>query len=212
MALIKDIREVDVGHYYPLTTGPAKEFQTIREIENPEYKRLWGQAWKLFFNTFVYDFDVDGAARWEEMLHIVPEPDASLLTRRMNILAKLNRTLPYTERKLQSMLDGTYGAGNVKEIVEYDKYAVWFEVVAGYMVKVREILRFARPIIPANMGIYIRNTKYAKLKIYFAGHVHTHKVIFIAPSANFSAAGLTGGRAVAGYIKFRKIYRLRMEA
>lgn len=211
MSLNIDEHNARVEKFFPAVLSKAKEFQAIAAVENPELRFLYQKAVKWLLNTFVFDLDIDGAKRWENMLGIIPEAGDSLSKRKQKILIVINHSLPYTERSFQNMLDSIFGAGNVKEIVEYDKYAVWLDVAAGLMFKVKELLNYARPIIPANMGIHVRNTKTANLKVYFTGCIGMRTIISIAPADNFNIADLTNIRAVAGYIKFRKIYKIKME-
>lgn len=211
MSLNIDEHNARVEKFFPAVLSKAKEFQAIAAVENLELNQLYKKAVKWLLNTFVFDLDIDGAKHWENMLGIIPEAGDSLSKRKQKILIVINHSLPYTERSFQNMLDSVYGAGNVREIVEYDKYAVWLDVAAGLMFKVKELLNYVRPIIPVNMGIYVRNTKTANLKVYFAGLISIRTVISIDSASNFNAAGLINIRAVAGYIKFRKIYKIKME-
>jgi hypothetical protein len=183
-----DIRNVHVERYYPDVLSNAKEFKVIASIENPEFTKVWTALWKQFLNTFVYSLDEDGATRWESMLKLHISPFDTLSTRKKRILAKINSSLPYTERNLQSMLDGIHGTGNVKTSVEYDKYTVWAEMIAPLLLKSAGIRTFLRAIIPANMGIGISNTQTSKLNMYVGARVQSFKHLVIRPSITFSIA------------------------
>ena len=206
MGIEKDIRAVNVAYYYPSTVSPSKEFKALAEVENPELKALWELAWKWYCNTFVYDIDVDGAERWESMLSITPAKGSTLTERKRAILAKINYSLPYTERSFQNMLNGVYGEGRVKLSVEYDRYAVWLDLVQALMYKNKEIRRYARVIVPANMGIYIRQTiKAIAEKIIIGGHIKTRNAIVVKPGDNFIGPHLPANEYRGGYVTLRKI-------
>lgn len=153
MGITQDIRDVNVAYYYPTTVSPSKEFKALASIENPEYKTLWEQVWKWFCNSFVYDIDSDGAERWETMLSLPIRRTADLEERRQTILARLNHSLPYTERRFQEMLDAEFGTGMFTFNCTYDKYA--FQLIASEKAQgsIKKAYRFARVIIPANLII-----------------------------------------------------------
>lgn len=150
-----EIREVHVERYYPSVLANAREFAAIAEAENPELRALWQVAWKWYLNTFVYDFDIAGAARWEQMLSLRPKSGESLDTRRRRILAKINAVLPYTFRRLEEMLDALCGVGSYDLAVDYVKRELYFNTdpdVAGGLNQVSKLLR---AVVPANLALYI---------------------------------------------------------
>lgn len=200
MSLTPDIREVLVEHYYPNTVSPSKEFKTLAEVEDSELNTLWQRLWRLFANTFVYDIDVKGAERWESMLSIKPPVGATLSDRRQAILAKINASLPYTERSFQNMLDGVYGRGNVKLTCHYNRYAITLDLVSGILPKWQKIKTYARAIIPANLVIMVSNTKAIELeKIYAGGWVKVFPRITIGINDTWSADNLKASEHYAGY-------------
>ena len=200
MSLTPDIREVLVEHYYPNTVSPSKEFKTLAEVEDSELNTLWQRLWRLFANTFVYDIDVKGAERWESMLSIKPPVGATLSDRRQAILAKINASLPYTERSFQNMLDGVYGRGNVKLTCHYNRYAITLDLVSGILPKWQKIKTYARAIIPANLAIMVSNTKAIELeKVYAGGWVKMFPRITIGINDTWSADNLKANEHYAGY-------------
>lgn len=196
-----DVRNVHVERYYPDVLSNAKEFKVIASIENPEFTKVWTALWKQFLNTFVYSLDEDGATRWESMLKLHISPADTLSTRRKRILAKINSSLPYTEKNLQSMLDGIHGTGNVKTSVEYNKYTVWAEMIAPLLLKSTGIRTFLRAIIPANMGIGISNTQTSKMSLFAGGTITKAKHLTILPALSFEVAESSGRTIVAGAVK-----------
>lgn len=206
MALDLKPREVRIERYFPDVLANAKEFKALAGAINPELKLNWQALIKQMANTFVYDIDVDGAERWESMLSITPAKGATLTERKRAILAKINYSLPYTERSFQNMLNFIYGEGRVKLSVEYDKYAVWLDLVQALMYKNKEIRRYTRVIVPANMGIYIRQTiKAIAEKIIIGGHIKTRNAIVVKPGDNFIGTHLPANEYRGGYVTLRKI-------
>lgn len=155
MSLTVESREVDVTHYYPNTVAPSLEFKTLATIENIEFNTFWGRFWQLMANTFVYDANIIGIKRWEEMLSIFPTADETLDERRAAILAKLNATLPYTERRLQEMLNANYGEGAFTVKLDYNKYEIYLDSsISGYPYCAKAV-KFTHVIIPANLVLYL---------------------------------------------------------
>lgn len=206
MSLTAETRTVDVKHYYPNTVAPSKEFQTIAELENSEYNEFWAKLWRLMANTFVYDIDLVGASRWEDMLNIIPPKGSSLKERKKKILEKINSSLPYTERSFQNMLDGIYGVGAVTVFVDYDKYALYLDVDYGTVFKQSGLRKYARVIVPANLDILITNTKYVSGKVYVGGMLNKSTTTVIKPNETWEAGQLNMAQGHGGYIKmFRRM-------
>ena len=200
MSLTPDIREVLVEHYYPNTVSPSKEFKTLSEIEDNELNLLWQRLWRLFANTFVYDIDVKGAERWESMLSITPPVGATISDRRQAILAKINASLPYTERSFQNMLDGVYGKGNVKLTCRYNEYAITLDLVPGILLKWKKIKTYARVIVPANLSVMLRNTKKVEAeKVYAGGLVKVFPIVSIGLNNPWTANDSEASEYYAGY-------------
>lgn len=199
--IVPQIRDVDVGRYYPPTVSPSKEFQAIASVENPELKRIWIEVWKQFMNTFVYDIDVDGATRWESMLKLYPSKSDTIETRRKAILAKINSMLPYTERSLQAMLDSIYGQKNAVININYNKYELWVDIMAVVLFKTLSMRNFLRVIIPANMTINISNTQQLKQSLFTMGYIRTTKHVTIQSNSNFSSANIYGNIYAVGAVR-----------
>lgn len=201
MGIEKDIRDVNVAYYYPSTVSPSKEFKALAEVENPELKALWKQAWKWYCNTFVYDIDVDGAERWESMLSITPAKGATLTERKIAILARINASLPYTERSFQDKLDGIYGKGNIKLTCHYNEYAITLDLVPGLLLKWKKIKTYARVIVPANLSVMLSNTKRVEAEeIYAGGWVAVLPRISIDMHNPWTADSSEASEYYAGYV------------
>lgn len=170
-------RDVDVAHYFPKVVAPSLEFQELAKTENLEFARIWPQAKKWFVNTYVELLDVDGAKRWESMLGIRPGDTDTLTQRKNKILAKINHSLPYTERKFQLMLDQRYGENVVTLSCDYNNYKLNLEMYDDAGVNDGQVYKYARSIIPANLGaiinailvMYIKTHHYLSCRLSWAG-------------------------------------------
>ena len=145
------------------------------------------------------------ALGWEDMLKIIPPAGASLYSRKLAILAKLNKSAPYTEKSLQIMLDGVFGAGLIDVSVIYDKYALYLDLETNLLLSQSDyIRRFVREIIPANMGIFVSNTKKVVSNIYFGGALKVAKIISIAANNNLDGVDLSLLENHAGRVSILK--------
>lgn len=209
MAITIKPRTVNLAHYYPNTVYPSKEFQTLADIGESELNKLWSASWQLMLNTFVYNLNEEGATRWENMLKIYPADGANLYSRRRAILAKINSSNPYTERSFQNILDGIYGKGNVKLILDIDKYELWLEVTPALSLKESELRKRTRVTVPANLGIFVQNTKNVTLNAYWGGRCSLVTKTVIEPSITCAETKVGEvGEAHAGIIRWIKKYKV----
>lgn len=167
------LRESNVRRYFPDVLANAREFIAYADALEPELNLLIKKILGEGLNTFVYDIDEQGAARWEDMLSLPRRPGAEIMQRRRRILAQINRSIPYTIRTLQPMLDGTYGVGVVNAREEINAYELWLDVAHSVPHKSIEACRFVRTIVPANLDIKVSSTEEKELSLYVGGVVVT---------------------------------------
>lgn len=150
-------RDAHVERYYPSVVAPAKEFKVLAEAENPEFKLLYEAFWKWFSNTFIFSTDLEGVERWESMLSIVPEKDATLEERQAAIFFTVTGGTPYTERALKIFFDNTYGKDSVYPIVTPNEYELILNVQKSVpSEKTVRIWRYSRITAPANLTVKAR--------------------------------------------------------
>ena len=207
----KITRDVHVERYYPSVVAPSTEFKTLAAIENPEYKLQWGQLWRRFANTFVYEIDEMGAARWEDMLRMIRGDGLPLSARRQRILARVNAMTPYSIRAFRSMLDAMFGVGVALPSEVFEKYELWLDVARTHIFRADEVRRFARVIAPANMTIHISNTATVEAPLYFVGYVTQRRVISIDSGSDISYNVPDMGLGFAGIVKQSRHIVIRSE-
>ncbi|WP_289146793.1 putative phage tail protein [uncultured Megamonas sp.] len=143
-------REVKVQRYYPNVIANSDEFKQLAILENEEFKSIWEVLFKWFKNKFVYEADLQGIQRWEEMLKIIPKNKETLEDRRSNILVKINSILPYTIRRLKQILDFKFGKDNAIPLTTKN-----YELIINFNNEIElnaKIMRaLLRAIIPANL-------------------------------------------------------------
>lgn len=201
MSLTKITRDVHLQRYYPSVVAPAAEFRALADAENPEFKLLYEALWKWMANTFVYDLDVDGARRWESMLRITPLPDDDLETRRKRILTTINTQRPYTERRLQEMLDANYGSGNaVIDNSRFPEYELWVDVTDIMMMRLAQLRAMLRSIIPANLTINISKELSSGMALFGGGKVSMAATVNINASTAFTMDDFDSPQVMGGKV------------
>jgi len=136
--------------YLPTRLQSVIEYQALVLGEQPEIDALWGGTQTILANQFVETSTEYGVKRWEKILDIIPDnPD--LETRKINILARLNEKLPFTIRRLSSILDNILGNDGYEIDLDANNYKLTValsEDKISYMQAVSDLLI---RIVPANI-------------------------------------------------------------
>ena len=207
----KITRAVRVERYFPSVVAPSAEFKTLAAIENPEYKLQWEHLWRRFANTFIYEIDTEGAARWEDMLRMIRGDTLPIATRRQRILVRINAMTPYSIRAFRSMLDAMFGAGVVVPSEVFAKYELWLDVARTHIFRADDVRRYARVIAPANMTIHISSTAPVEASLYFVGYVTQRRVVSIDSGSDISYNVPDTGLGFAGIVKQSRHIVIRSE-
>lgn len=170
----KITRNVRLEKYTPWVLKNAKEILAICQAENQEFNTLYGQIWRWFANTFIFNTDIAGVERWEKMLGIYPPEGASIFDRRAAIFLMVNGTTPYTEKSFEVLTDGMYHKGAVTLGVHPNSYTVVLNLADDMTERINEIRRYARLIIPANMTIQAARTVPVYSPVYAGSVVRKH--------------------------------------
>lgn len=202
------IRDVQIQRYYPNVLANAKEFKQIAKLENAEFKSVWQAICKWFFNTFVYDTDLQGIKRWEDMLKIIPPKEATLEDRRNTILMRINTMLPYTIRRLQQILNAIYG-DNFATVSTNEKYELWVDIDNRIILKTPSMRTLLRAIIPANLIIKILQELNADLFLYTGGIVSNVNTIQITMGKEFTINEPYTKMVIVGNVSTLRIINLK---
>lgn len=207
----KITRDVRLERYFPSVVAPSAEFKALAAIENPEYELAWEQIWRRFANTFVYEIDEAGAARWEDMLRMIRGDNLSLATRRQRILARINARTPYSIRAFCSMLDAMYGEGVVTPTEVFNRYELWLDIARTHIFRADDVRRYARVIVPGNLTIHISSTAEVRENLYFAGFFKIRKMVTIGIGGGISYDVPSKHLSFAGIVKRSKHIVIRSE-
>lgn len=167
---------VDVNHWWPDFIAATREYQQIRKGYNKELNLSWADLETLRNNRFLALMDEETCARWEAMLGIKPEPDASLEARRREISMMVSTSRPYTKKKLREILGIYLGADGYTMTIDTAAKTVVIDLkTAG---RAQYIYDRVRQIIPADMQLLVgdRYNRHQKLAehTHNALHAYTH--------------------------------------
>ena len=207
----KVVRDVRVERYYPSVIAPSAEFKVLARIENPEFTVVWEQVWRRFANTFVYEIDEEGAARWEVMLRMVRGDNLPLEERKRRILARIRAMVPYTIRSFRTMLDAMFGERTAIPLRILAKRELWLDIARAHIFRANEVRRFARVIAPANLTVNISSTKEVAANLYFAGIVMRKRITVIDSGSDISYNVPAAQLGFAGMVKRSKHIVIRSE-
>ena len=207
----KIVRDVRVERYYPSVVAPSAEFKVLAQIENPEFTVVWERVWRRFANTFVYEIDEEGAARWEVMLRMVRGDNLPLEERKQRILARIRAMAPYTIRSFRTMLDAMFGEGVAVLLRVLEKRELWLDISRAHIFRANEVRRFARVIAPANLTVNISSTEEVTVNLYFAGYVARRKITVIDSGGDISYDVPAAQMGFAGTVKRSKHIVIRSE-
>lgn len=202
------IRDVQVQRYYPNVLANAKEFKQIAQLENNEFKFVWQAVCKWFLNTFVYDTDLQGIKRWEDMLKIIPPKEATLEDRRNLVLMRINTMLPYTIRRLEQILNAVYG-DDFATVSTNKNYELWVDIDNRIILKTMGMRTLLRAIIPANLIIKILQELNADLFLYAGGLVSNVNTIQITMGKEFTMNEPFMKAVIAGNVSTLAVINLK---
>ena len=202
------IRDVQVQRYYPNVLANAKEFKQIAQLENNEFKFVWQAVCKWFLNTFVYDTDLQGIKRWEDMLKIIPPKEATLADRRNLVLMRINTMLPYTIRRLEQILNAVYG-DNFATVSTNKNYELWVDIDNRIILKTMGMRTLLQAIIPANLIIKILQELSADLFLYAGGLVSNVNTIQITMGKEFTMNEPFMKAVIAGNVSTLAVINLK---
>lgn len=202
------IRDVQVQRYYPNVLANAKEFKQIAQLENNEFKFVWQAVCKWFLNTFVYDTDLQGIKRWEDMLKIIPPKEATLADRRNLVLMRINTMLPYTIRRLEQILNAVYG-DNFATVSTNKNYELWVDIDNRIILKTMGMRTLLQAIIPANLIIKILQELNADLFLYAGGLVSNVNTIQITMGKEFTMNEPFMKAVIAGNVSTLAVINLK---
>ena len=149
--------------YLPPVMAETAEMQGIMDGEQPYFDLAWEDLDGLLAELYIGSAEGEGLSRWENILKLPGGGTAE--DRRKEILLRMARMLPYTERSLQAYLDRILD-GDVIVDVLYDTYAVAIEYGGQNETLFASLYTELRQMIPANMGLTLSAMEELAMALY----------------------------------------------
>lgn len=150
-------REVDLVSYLPPFVAEYRQIREALEAENPEFVFVWEAADRVLKNGFIETADEYGIGRFEKMLHIYPQSEDTLESRRRRVQARWFISLPYTERIFLEKLIALCGNNNFIFTKNYDYYRIGLDVNLETFGQVEELENLIGVMLPCNIVTGITN-------------------------------------------------------
>lgn len=139
--------------YWPPAIREIADFAVLAHSQQPEFNLSYSQLDTLLDNLLLLTAGELGISRWEALLEIDPPSTATLEERRFTVLARLGESLPFTLRRLQSILDNLLGVGN--SVASTSDYILKILLGTNLINQMGAVRALCERIVPANMVIQI---------------------------------------------------------
>ena len=151
------IREVNLLSFLPEFVQEYREIKHIINSEQPEIQKLEDETEIIKNNQFILSCDIDGIARFENLLGITPKPDDTLDARKSRVITRWNDSIPYTYKGLKEKLNVMCGEGNYLLIPSFNEYGLEIVVSLPLSGQADELDYMLSYMIPANIVVTSRN-------------------------------------------------------
>lgn len=151
------IREVNLLSFLPEFVQEYREIKHIMNSEQPEIQKLEDETEIIKNNQFILSCDIDGIARFENLLGITPKPDDTLNARKSRVITRWNNSIPYTYKGLKEKLNVMCGEGNYLLIPSFNEYGLEIVVSLPLSGQADELDYMLSYMIPANIVVTSRN-------------------------------------------------------
>lgn len=152
------IREVNLLSFLPEFVQEYREIKHIMNSEQPEIQKLEDETEIIKNNQFILSCDIDGIARFENLLGITPKPDDTLDARKSRVITRWNDSIPYTYKGLKEKLNVMCGEGNYLLIPSFNEYGLEIVVSLPLSGQADELDYMLSYMIPANIVVTSRNS------------------------------------------------------
>lgn len=135
------------------------DYQQMCQTETAQFEALAQEITGVAENFFFQTMGLSGVEMWEQIFHIVPNPQTEDLDfRRYRVLNRITTKPPYTLGFLYQKLDELIGPGLWEVTVDYPNYTLYIESSAQNQNYAQEVAFTINQIKPAHI-VYV-NTPY----------------------------------------------------
>lgn len=164
--------------YLPEFLRDIREYKALALVEDHEINHLWEKIGDAFHDQTVKYATEYGVSKLEEMLHITPKGTQD--DRKIEILTRLSKQLPYTIKKLKEILIGLCGPDGFTLEVYPEKYTVKVAIGLTKKNQINSVDTMIRQICPANMLclVTLKYNIYEDLAKYTYGQLKLKKLSY----------------------------------
>ena len=146
------------------------DYQQICQTETAQFEALAQEITGVADNFFFQTMGLDGIEMWEQIFHIVPNPQTEDLEfRRYRVLNRITTKPPYTLGFLYQKLDELIGPGLWEVTVDYPNYTLYIESSAQNQNYAQEVAFTINQIKPAHI-VYV-NTPFIQSGILLSEQI-----------------------------------------
>lgn len=173
------IREVDLVNYYlpPFMQNYKESVETLN-AEQPEFHLVWKAADRVLYNRFISTADEYGIARFEKILGIMPDKEASLESRRLSVQTAWISTAPYTIKTLINKMISLYGDDNFTVEMDFsNSYELNVVLKTNMYNQYKDLVNLLENTVPANIVINVR----VEMPVFFDLDIYSCAAISYVP-------------------------------
>lgn len=146
------------------------DYQQICQTETAQFEALAAEITGVADNFFFQTMGLSGVEMWEQIFHIVPNPQTEDLEfRRYRVLNRITTKPPYTLGFLYQKLDELIGPGLWEVTVDYPNYTLYIESSAQNQNYATEVAFTINRIKPAHI-VYV-NTPFIQSGILLSEQI-----------------------------------------
>lgn len=146
------------------------DYQQICQTETAQFEALAQEITGVAENFFFQTMGLSGVKMWEQIFHIVPNPQTEDLEfRRYRVLNRITTKPPYTLGFLYQKLDELIGPGMWEVTVDYPNYTLYIESSAQNQNYATEVAFTINRIKPAHI-VYV-NTPFIQSGILLSEQI-----------------------------------------
>lgn len=150
------IREVNLKSYLPPFLQLYRELDTTFNTEDKEFLLVWNAVNCTLYNEFIATADEYGITRFEKILGILPDKEATLESRRLSVQTAWISTLPYTIKMLINKMISLYGDNNfIIKTNFYDTYELNITLEMNMYSQYKDLVNLLELMVPVNITINV---------------------------------------------------------
>lgn len=147
------LREILLSKKLPPVLQSCREFQAIDAAETAELNKLWAAIDAARDDQYIPSLTINGIKRWEKILKITPKATNTIDERKFRILNRVNESLPFTYRFLESQFTLLCGERGYRLQLDHGNYTLVVRVELTSKSKLDDVGALLKRVVPANIVV-----------------------------------------------------------